>query len=157
MFLSTALLFSLFACSRDTEYNDSVPCSEILDTLEEQLPIDLGYETYGGDYVEYHFGNLGECDDRSIRYSVLSENIDEFGIFHAKDKKSKDLISNSVENYIQSMVKDKKEFIASYAPKELPKLESAEVSVYGNYVAYAILSDKDRSTFFETVENLLNK
>ena len=61
------------------------------------------------------------------------------------------------EEYLETMKNDQHAFIASYAPEELPKLERAEVRVFGNYVAYAILSDEDRTLFFDTVEKKLSE
>ena len=153
--LTATLLFSLFGCSGDTSYSDSVPCDEILDKVEEQLPVSLGYESYGADYTEYYFKDLSDCEDLSVRYSTLSENLNEFGIFHARDKNGVDGLCEEAESYLETLLKEKGAFIASYAPDELSKLEDAEVRTYGNYVAYAILSKDDRALFFEAVGEIL--
>lgn len=126
-----------------------------MDKVEEQFPIDLGYESFDGDHIKYYFKDTRLDDDHALRYSVKSENIDEFGIFHAPDESSKKELKKLAKSYVDTLLEEKKAFIASYAPKELPKLEDAEVRVFGNYVAYAILDPNDRELFFETVEKSL--
>ncbi len=148
---------SLLACSNKKEYLDSIPCADILNEVEKQLPIELGYESYDTDHVKYNFERYDLDDDHALRYSVRSDNIDEFGIFHAPDEKAKAELLAVTESYIEEMKKSKRTFIESYAPNETPKLDSAEVRDYGNYVAYAVLSEDNCELFFETVERLLEK
>ena len=155
--IAANLTLSVFGCSKDVEYKDSVPCDEILDAVEEQIPVNLGYESYGGEHIKYYFDSTELDDDHSLRYSALSDDINEFGVFHAPDKESRDELLRITEKYLDELLADKKAFISSYAPKELPKLENAETRTYGNYVAYAILSDADKAAFFETVESMLSK
>ncbi len=153
--LAIALCISLFSCGAKKEYADDIPCSELLDTAEEQIPIDLGYESFGGDHIKYYFEDTELDDDRSLRYSVASEDINEMGIFHAPDERSVKELKEITQRYLDGLLEEKGAFIGSYAPKELEKLENAEVRTFGNYVAYAILSDDDRELFFETVETEL--
>ena len=42
-------------------------------------------------------------------------------------------------------------------PEEKPKLDNAEVRVYGIYVIYVIASDEARASIFEAVEGELKK
>ncbi|MBQ8850622.1 MAG: DUF4358 domain-containing protein [Clostridia bacterium] len=151
--LSFAL--SLCACSKKGEYRDDVPCSELLDSAEEQIPVDMGYESFDGDHIKYNFEDTELDDDHALRYSTASENINEIGVFHAPDEASRDGLAELTERYLDGLLEEKGEFIASYAPKELEKLRSAEVKTFGNYVAYAILSEDDREVFFDTVEKML--
>lgn len=156
IFTVLCLLLCLTGCNR-SDYKNDIPCSKILDSVEEQLPIDLGYKNFDGDHIKYYFRNTKADDDHALRYSVKSENIDEFGIFHAPDDKSKKELTKIAEEYLDELLKEKKAFIASYAPDELPKLENAEVKSFGNYVAYAILDQKGRELFFDTVEKSLKQ
>ena len=149
----TLLIFC--GCSQKSEYSDSVPCSEIIDIAEAQIPVNLGYETFDSDHVEYYFDGTELDDDRDLRYSVLSENINEFGVFHAHDTEGAKELLAITEGYIEELRQEKKAFIESYAPDEARKLEDAEVRIYGKYVAYAILSEEDREIFFDTVRAVL--
>ena len=77
------------------------------------------------------------------------------GVLHAPDRNSAKKLCALTEEYLKALYDDKRAFIESYAPNEIPKLEDAEARIYGNYVAYAILSDSDRELFFDTVEKTL--
>lgn len=148
----------LSACAKkEKDYVDDLPCSEIADTVEEQIPVDFGYETFGGEHLRYYFEDTKVHDDACLRYTVRSEDIGEFGIFHAPDEESRKELERLCEEYLKILREEKTAFIESYAPEEVPKLERAEVRSFGNYVAYAILSDDDRELFFETVEKKLTK
>ena len=157
IFLILIICFSLFSCSKKEVYNDSTPCSDLADKVKEQFSIDLGYESYDADFIKYNFENASLCDDYGLRYSSRSSDIDEFGILHASDEGSAQKLLSSAEKYLEELKKDKKAFIESYAPKEASKLDNARVKRFGNYVAYAILSDDDSEIFFDTVEKMLRK
>ena len=150
--VAAALCLSLFSCKSGGEYADDIPCAEILDTVEEQIPIDLGYESFGGDHIKYYFENTELDDDHSLRYSTASEDINEMGIFHAPNEGDAKKLKEITERYLDGLLEEKGAFIGSYAPKELEKLENAEARIFGNYVAYAILSEDDRKLFFDTIE-----
>ena len=148
---------TLVSCSQRKSYANDVPCAELMDAVEDQIPVDFGYETFSGDHLRYYFEDTRLPDDHCLRYSARSEDINEFGIFHAPDDTSREELKRLTEEYLQTLRRDQLAFIASYAPEELPKLKRAEVKVFGNYVAYAILSDEDRALAFETVEKKLIK
>ncbi len=142
---------------RATDYTDDLPCAEIMDTVEEQIPVNFGYETFGGEHVTMYFEDTKLSDDRCLRYSVLSENINEVGIFHTESKEEQKAMEDLCEAYLKELLEEKRAFIASYAPEELPKLENAEVRSFGQYTVYAILDEDDRTLTFETIERLLTQ
>lgn len=157
LILLLIVLILCSACQKKKDYADDLPCAELMDSVEEQLPINLGYETYGAEYVRAYFEDTDLPDDVCLRYTALSEDIGEFGVFHVDSKEDAEALRSITESYLQALRDEKSTFIASYAPKELAKLEHAEVRVFGNYVTYAILSDTDRKLFFDTVEKMLSK
>ena len=148
---------TLTSCSQQKSYANDLPCAELMDAVEDQIPVDFGYETFSGDHLRYYFEDTKRPDDHCLRYSVRSEDINEFGIFHAPDDAAREELKRLTEGYLETLKSDQQAFIASYAPEELPKLERAEVRVFGNYVAYAILSDDDRKLAFETIEKKLTE
>ena len=153
-----ALATLLSSCAKkEKSYTDELPCSELADTVEEQIPVDFGYDTYGGEHLRYYFEDTKRHDDACLRYTVRSEDIGEFGIFHTPDEASRKEIERLCEDYLATLREEKKAFIESYAPEEVPKLERAEVRTFGSYTVYAILSDADRALLFETVEKELEK
>lgn len=147
----------LCACGSKSAYADDLPCAELSDAMEDQIPVDFGYETFGRDHIRYYFEDTELPDDLCLRYSVRSEDINEVGIFHAPDEAAREEIKALSQRYLEELRRDQSAFIASYAPEELPKLERAEVKVFGNYVVYAILSDSDRELVFDTIEKKLMK
>ena len=148
----------LSSCAKkEKTYTDDLPCAELADTIEEQIPVDFGYDTYGGEHLRYYFEDTSLHDDVCLRYTVRSEDIGEFGIFHAPDAEVRTELERLCESYLNTLREEKTVFIASYAPEEVPKLENAEVRTFGNYVVYAILSDADRALLFDTVEKALSK
>ena len=151
IFLAAALI----GCSQD-RYSNSVPCRDILDISKEKAPVEMGYESFDSEYVRAYF-DATLFEDCDIRFSSLSEDINEFGIFRSKDKKDAKKLYRSVSAYLSDIKTDKRAFIESYAPEQLPKLDNAEVRRYGSYVAYAILPDGERAEFFKTVEDVLRQ
>ncbi|MBO5938644.1 MAG: DUF4358 domain-containing protein [Clostridia bacterium] len=159
-FLVVLLLMTLLLSScakKEKTYADDLPCAELADTVEEQIPVDFGYETFGGEHLRYYFEDTKLHDDACLRYTVRSEDIGEFGIFHTPDEASRQEIEDLCEDYLETLREEKTTFIESYAPEEVPKLERAEVRSFGNYTVYAILSDDDRELLFDTVEKKLVK
>ena len=159
LLICASLIATLFlpSCAKKDSYADDVPCAELADAVEDQIPVDFGYETLGGDHLRYYFSDTKRHDDVCLRYSVRSENINEFGIFHTPDEESRQEIQRLTETYLEQLRDDQSAFIASYAPEELPKLERAELRTFGNYTVYGILDDGDRELLFETVERKLTQ
>ncbi len=161
MTLLTLLLLTgtiLFGCSeKEPNYADNLSCAELMDTLEKQIPVPFGYETYTPDQVRYYFESTEAHDDVCLRYSKQSENINELGIFHTSDRESRQALEAVIDRYLEGMQEDQGAFVASYAPEELPKLEQATYRSFGNYTVYVILDEKDQELVFETVEKLLTR
>lgn len=154
-FLLLLSLLLLGACTKGAAYEDGIPCAELLETAEEQIPVPFGYDSFGAEQIDFYFGDTMTHDDAAIRHSKKSEDINEIGIFHAPDEKSRKEIEEQIERYLSELRQDQSAFIGSYAPDELPKLENAEWRSFGNYTAYAVLDEKDRTLFFESVEKAL--
>lgn len=150
-----AIAALLIGCGRDG-YSDSVLCRDILDSSKEKAPVDMGYRSFDSEYIKAYFDSslFEDCD---IRYSLLAEDINEFGVFRSKDKKDAKKLYDNVNNYLAELKTDKRAFIESYAPEQIPKLDNAEVRRYGNYVVYAILSDGERAEFFKVIEDILKQ
>ena len=155
--LLCCLLLSLVSCKKEQSFSDDVPAAELMDAVVEQIPVNFGYETFGGEHLRYYFEDTKLPDDVCLRYSVLSEDINEIGIFHTTSPQAQEEIKDLSEEYLEELLEDQRAFIASYAPEELPKLERAEVRTFGNYTVFAIADDRDRELIFETVEKKLTE
>ena len=156
-FLLTSALLSLPSCRASADYADDLSCAQLMDAVVEKIPVDFGYESFGDDHLRYYFEDTSLPDDVCLRYSVLSEDINEIGIFHTPSADAREEIEDLAEEYLEELREDKRAFIASYAAGELPKLDRAEIRVFGNYTVYAILNDEDRALAFETIAAMLTK
>lgn len=79
---------------------------------------------------------------RNTLISAVGTNIDEYGIFLAKDAEQADTLQSALEKYLEYR---ESVWMDEYLPDEKPKLDNAEVWRQGNYVMYAILGDSDRA------------
>lgn len=153
------LLFSFLfvSCSKEVAYRDDVPCSDISRELCDEADVPGGYSAYDNDHVAFLFDNTELYDDCSILYSTEVTDINEIGVFHCKNNDEIKALAETVSKYISDMQTEQKAFIESYAPREVPKLENAEVRQYGNYVIYLIISADDKEDATEKIGELLIK
>ena len=96
------------------------------------------YSDYSADYLEYLLTDVSYCDDHSIIYSNEANDIDELGILHAESEEDAKILFDMLQSYVNNTKTEQRAFIASYAPSELPKLDSARVERIGNYLLYSI-------------------
>ena len=86
LLLSLFLLLSLLsACQSRPTYADDIPCSDLMDAVEEKISVPYGYKTFSADHLRYYFEDTKLPDDVCLRYSALSEDLNEIGIFHTSD------------------------------------------------------------------------
>lgn len=78
---------------------------------------------------------------RNTLMSAVGTNINEYGIFLAKDADQAKTIKDALNAYLEYR---ESVWMDEYLPDEKPKLDNAEVLQQGSYVMYAILSDANR-------------
>lgn len=154
--LPLALILFFSGCSAN-EYKDDVSCKMLADAAVEDLPAELDFRELDESFRDFYFGELDGFDDCYIAYSADSEDISEFGVFHANSDESADKIEAACLEYLADLGQNSRAFIASYAPGELTKLDASEVRRYGRYVVYTVLDDEDAERIFEIMKNLLEK
>lgn len=155
--LILASLFTLCACSSDeskVEYKTDVAVSEL---AEQVAAVNSGWN-FAAMTESYISGamkiDVSSYADYIVNMNALGTNVDEFGIFKAKDEASAASVKEDAENYLQFRLDT---WMEEYMPEEKPKLENAEVKVCGLYVMYAILDDSSRADAFAAFENALKK
>ena len=158
-FLIFTLVLSLIfvSCSKDVTYRDNLTCSAISSEICDEAEVLGGYSAYEKDHVAFLFENTALYDDCAILYSTEVTDINEIGVFHCKNNDDAKNLTETVSKYIRDMQTEQKSFIESYAPREVPKLENAEVRQYGNYVIYLIISADDKEDATEKIGELLIK
>ena len=154
--LLVILILILPSCAKSS-YRDDILCSKISTELYDEADIISEYSVYSREDIDFLFNGTSLYDDLSVLYSTDVNDISEIGVFHCSDEEKASELLSVVEKYISDMQKNQKAFIASYAPREVQKLERAEARRYGNYVIYTILDDNSHSEAFEEARELLQK
>jgi len=106
------------------------------------------------DFMEF-FLNVDPSlySEYSVKTPIGSASIDEYGIFKANSPEDAEKIAASLDSYLASRVAT---WDTRYSQEEKPKVDGACTKVFGNYVAYAILSDTERAEFFNNIEDTLS-
>ena len=151
--LTSALLLLLPAC-HSTKYRDDLTSQELSDRVTVALDADGEYVIAANDALEDYFQTPAFVREHSVRFRSNRNNIDEFGIFHVSDSAKKEM-QIILSSYLSDSLSANRSWYDSYIPQETPKLRDAEVRIFGDYVAYAILSKEDRTVFFDTLEAAL--
>lgn len=152
--ISILLIFSLFAgCGAKTaEVKNDVAVTDISASAASVLSDDA-LVSVDADYIKGSMKmDVSDYDSYDVKINSKGVNIDEIGIFKAKDAAQVVAVTKAVNDYIQ-MRKDT--WMVEYMPEERPKLDSSEVMILGNYVMYAILSDDDKHAAFNAFKKAL--
>ena len=148
-------VMSLAACG-GADYRDDVAVSAIDSAIQAKLPVPDGYYAPDSDYLEFYFeGAENIVTEYVIQMSATSTNINQFGIFHVKDGEAQNMKA-ICEAYIAKS-KDRWVAQANYIASEHPKMEGAEVRIFGNYVVYTMLTEADKAVAFSAVEDALKQ
>ncbi len=156
-FLCVMLLFllALTACAKNNEYRNDLSCTALAEKATDICRVEGGYSAYGDEQIKYFFEDTHLHDAYSLLYSTDSGDINEIGVFHCPDEKSAEELLQITYRYLEDMQVTQVNFISSYAPYEIPKLEGAEARRYGCYVVYAILDTAEQRSAFSAIENEL--
>lgn len=152
--LVLVMVVALCACTGSSKVRDDVS----IDTLSSEILLSLGkddesFKAMDKDYMHgYMMLDVDNYDGFVVYKNALGANIDELGIFKAKDSAQAKEIKTAVEKYLDRM---RDGWMDEYMPLEKPKLTSAKVKLVGNYVMYSILSEEDVITANQTLENAL--
>lgn len=151
--ISIILVFSLFVgCGKTAAVNNDVAVTDVSAAVASVLSDDA-LVSVDADYIAGSMKmEVSDYDSYDVKINSKGVNIDEIGIFKAKDAEQLASVEQAVKDYIQ-MRKDT--WMVEYMPEERPKLDSAEIKTLGNYVMYVILSDKDKTAAFKAFEKAL--
>ncbi len=149
--LLLCICLGLTACG--AKYADDVPMSRFASKIDAHM---------GKDLAEMNSGYLSgamHLDPSSfasyvVKLNAKGVNIDEYGVFRAPDSKSVNAVKDAIEGYLKLR---RDTWMKEYMPEEKPKLDKAEVKVYGIYVLYVIAEDDVREAVYQEVETLLKK
>lgn len=150
--LALSLLLCFTSCA-GTEYKNDVAVTSLADTAVAALNDGKEYSTADSDFLDSYFTKPDYVTESVIRFSTDGNDLNEFGIYHVTDGNA-DAMKAKLSDYLTEFYEL---YNANYLPEETPKIRDAEVKVFGNYVAYAMLDDTDRTVFFDAVEQALKQ
>lgn len=149
-------VLALFSCKKaSVTYLDTLRAEELASEAEDELD-NTEFRHADGNWLDDYITLPEGLSDYEIRFASDGNNLNEFGIWHAKSDQITPLEA-TLRTYLAESLLRNRSFYDSYIPQEVPKLENAEVRVYGNYVCYAILSEEDKAIFFRTIEEELTE
>ncbi len=147
----------LAACNKEEGYKKEINTKEIATALSQKTSTASAWINEDQDFIEEYVDIPEYVKESSIYYAQNTNDLDEFGIFWVEEGKEKAVRSLLTQGYLQKRYTENQEWYNSYMPTETPKLRDAEVRIYGNCVAYAILSPERRTAFFSECEKLLKE
>lgn len=150
LFLTVSILFCS-ACNTP-KYRTDFPIYDLADQAIDALNPDIQYVRADRNYLDGYFPLSQSVTEQEIYFASDGNNLDEFGIFYTDDP---DDLAEDLRDYLEDSFEENKSFYDSYIPEQTPKLRDAEVRVFGNCVAYAILAKEHRDSFFSTIEKNL--
>ncbi len=147
-------IFILTACGEE-EYKKDINTKELAATLSEKTPTESAWINEDDDFIEEYVEMPEYVRESSGYYAQNTNDLDEFGIFEVEEGHAQELRSLLVREYLQKRYSENLDWYNSYMPTQTHKLRDAEVRVYGNCVAYAVLSPERRTAFFSECEKFL--
>lgn len=156
LILSVCLL-SLTACARRAPvYRTDVEVKTVQEEVDGLLYHTDSLISYDPDDVRFYLELPEEyCNDCIVRAQTSSVSIDEYGIFHCRNEEEAEVLEDLLEDYLERSLEGKREWLQSYNPAELQKLERSDVERFGSYVFYGILDPPTERLAMERVESLL--
>lgn len=149
-----AVLFLLSACGKDESpsYRSDLTASEITSACLSSLSSNALLDSADEDYIKYRLLPDGTAfESCSVYIQNAGTSIDEIGVVQSSDEDSEALYA-AVTDYLS---RRNEEWTGQYLVEEYPKLRDAECKRIGSYVVYAILSEEDKTSFFNAVSELL--
>lgn len=151
------LITLIFQSCNSKEYNSSLSCKEFSNELKSEISVPNDeFDEYTNEDLKFLFSSPAIYDDISIIYSADSTDVCELGVIHATDKESAKSLFEEAKLYIKNLQEQKSDFLRSYSPAELIKLNSAEARHYGNYVIFAVADQDTKNRIFNKAETLLS-
>jgi 3D (Asp-Asp-Asp) domain-containing protein len=156
-----ALVTLLSACgSKESNVRDDVPTADIAAAIGAAAGLTEGMmeapDTYVSVNMEPEMGvTIADLsDDYTVFMNVTSVNINEYGVFKAKDADSAATLKTALDAYLK--YRDES-WMHTYLPEEYPKLENAVTTAAGNYVIYTILGETEAAAAKSAFEEALKK
>lgn len=153
--ISLAMIAMTVTSCKKEEYKKDINAQQIAEELSKKMPTESTWINEDQSFIEEYITISEAVKESHIYYAQNTNDLDEFGVFVVEDGQAKTVQSMLSQGYLKKRYNENREWYDSYMPTETPKLRDAEVRIYGNCVAYAVLSPENRKAFFEECEKLL--
>ena len=153
--ITALLILSLLAAcgGPSSAYRTDVPAADIATAIDAVIADGADMVTLSDTYITGSMKlTVDDYEDYCVKIASKGININEYGVFKGADEAHAQSIKTELEAYLKIRLDS---WMPEYMPEELPKLQNADVKVCGTYVIYAILSDDERATAFDTFENTI--
>ncbi len=135
-------------------YYDNLSVVGLAINAEEELTIPTEFVDISADVLENAGGiRLDFCQAYVAKKSNDSR-LDEYGIFHAKNKDALEGVYKSVSDYVNSR---KNDGVTLSHYDDADTVRNGIVQCYGNYVVYTFLADSGNTQFHDLISSLLQK
>lgn len=152
LLLLAAALLTLCACGSKEAYRSDVPLETLSAAVERHLD-GASLALMSQDYLSRNMKlDTSLFAAFAVKINAYGANVDEYGIFKAKDTAGVAAVKAAVEDYLQLR---RDSWMEEYMPAEKPKLTQAVVTVCGLYVYYAIVDDGARQPMLEAFQAAL--
>lgn len=136
-------------------YSDEYSSSDVYNIVANSFGTDGGVSVLDDDVIlEFTEETLIYLKDYTVVKANNAKNINEIGIFRVEKGKS-DEMKALIEQYVKNLQQAYRAM--DYFPEEIEKIDCATVKVFGNYVIYSFLNEKDTEAFYKATENLIKK
>lgn len=144
-----------FITNSASAYLDDYSSGALFENVKNSFSTEGGIKTLDDDVIlEFTDKSLDYLVDYTVVKANNAKNINEIGIFKVTTGKANDL-KKLVSKYVEE--KQQSYRAMDYFPEEVEKIDSATVKVFGNYVVYSFLNEKDTESFYLAIENLIKK
>lgn len=156
--LMLCFALSLTACS---SYRNDVPVNDLTNAVLNAVSTQGGFTAADADYVSLEFAApdtiTANVSEWIICASTSQSTVDEFGIFRVGDGGDANAVKAEVQAYVDALQVKLEVFLEAYDPAEKPKLENAQVFVFGDYVVFTMLTEADTTAATNAIKAALEK
>ena len=152
MVVITAMVIVLL---NNKSYTDNYSSTDLYYEVVNSFSTDGGTNVLDDDVIyEFTDEELSYIKDYTVVKAKNAKNINEIGIFKVESGNAKDMRA-LIQAYVSNLQQAYRAM--DYFHEEVEKIDCATVKVFGNYVIYSFLNEKDTESFYDAIENTIKK
>ena len=150
------LVIAIILCMLTNKvYKDNYSSKELYNLVSESFATDGGVRILESDVIlEFSEEDISYLEDFIVVKANNAKNINEIGIFRVEAGTAKEL-KPLIDKYVSNLQKSYRAM--DYFPEEVEKIDFSKVTVFGDYVIYSFLNEKDTVSFYRNIEKNIRK